>query len=56
MKWYKITISTTIHATDLITAMLYDMGISGVELINNVPITEEEKKKMFVDILPDYRG
>ena len=56
MKWYKITISTTIHATDLITAMLYDMGISGVELINNVPITEEEKKKMFVDILPEVIG
>lgn len=53
MKWYKITISTTIHATDLITAMLYDMDISGVEVINNVPITEEEKKKMFIDVLAE---
>lgn len=53
MKWYKITISSTIHATDLITAMLYDMDISGVEVINNVPITEEEKKKMFIDVLAE---
>lgn len=53
MNWYKITMSTTIHATDLITAMLYDMDIAGIEVINNVPITEEEKKKMFIDILPE---
>ena len=53
MKWYKVTISSTIHATDLITAMLYDMDISGVEVINNVSITEEEKQMMFIDILPE---
>lgn len=53
MKWYKIIIATTIYATELITAMLYDMDISGVEVVNNVPITEEEKKKMFIDILPE---
>lgn len=53
MKWYKITISTTVHATDLISFILSQLGISGIELINNVPITEEEKELMFVDILPE---
>ncbi len=53
MQWYKITISTTIDAQDLMSAMLYDLGISGVELINNESITEEEKKAMFIDILPE---
>ena len=53
MQWYKITISTTIYAQDQVTAILYDMGITGIEIINNVPITEAEKEEMFIDILPE---
>lgn len=52
MKWTKITLETTTEAVDLISAMLYDMGIDGIEIEDNVPLTEEEKKQMFVDILP----
>lgn len=53
MQWYKITISTTIYAQDLVGNLLYDMGISGFEVINNIPITEKEKAEMFIDFLPE---
>mgnify|MGYP000880791376 FL=1 len=52
MKWTKITLETTSEAVDLISGMLFDMGIEGIEIEDNVPLTEEEKKQMFVDILP----
>lgn len=52
MKWTKITLETITEAVDFISGMLYDMGIEGIEIEDNVPLTEEEKKQMFVDILP----
>ncbi|HHU73495.1 MAG TPA: 50S ribosomal protein L11 methyltransferase [Clostridiales bacterium] len=52
MKWTKFTLDTTTEAVDLISDMLSDYGIEGIEIIDNVPITDEEKKQMFVDILP----
>jgi len=52
MKWTKITLETTSEAVDFISGMLYDLGIEGIEIEDNVPLTEEEKKQMFVDILP----
>jgi len=52
MKWTKITLETTAEAVDLISGMLFDLGIEGIEIEDNVPLTEEEKKQMFVDILP----
>ncbi len=53
MQWYKITISTTIHAQELVSAILYSMDITQIEVINNIPFTKEEKELMFVDILPE---
>ncbi len=53
MKWTKFTLDTTTKAVDLISDMLNDLGISGIEIIDNVPITEEERKQMFIDILPE---
>jgi len=52
MKWTKITLETTSEAVDFISGMLYDLGNEGIEIEDNVPLTEEEKKQMFVDILP----
>lgn len=52
MKWTKFTLETTTEAVDLISDMLNELGIEGIEITDNVPITEEEKKQMFVDILP----
>ena len=53
MKWLKYTLETTTEATDLIIDMLGELGIYGVEVIDKVPLTEAEKKQMYVDILPE---
>jgi ribosomal protein L11 methyltransferase len=53
MKWIKFTIETTTQAVDLISSMLAEIGIEGIEIEDNVSITEEEKKAMFIDILPE---
>lgn len=53
MKWTKMALTTTAEAEDLVINMLSELGIDGVEIEDNVPITEEEKKKMFIDILPE---
>lgn len=53
MKWTKLTLSTMAEAVDLVSDMLNGLGIEGIEIIDNVPITEQEKKAMFIDILPE---
>lgn len=52
MKWTKFSLETTTEAVDLISSMLYDIGIEGIEIEDKTPLSEEDKKKMFVDILP----
>ncbi|MCB6343320.1 MULTISPECIES: 50S ribosomal protein L11 methyltransferase [Enterocloster] len=53
MKWKKFTLTTTTQAVDLVSSMLDDIGIEGVEIEDNVPLTERETKGMFIDILPE---
>ncbi len=53
MKWTKYTLTTTTEAVDLISYMLDELGVEGIEIEDKIPLTEEEKKLMFVDILPD---
>ena len=53
MRWNKYTLSTTTQAVDLISYTLGEMGIEGIEIQDKVPLSEEDKKKMFIDILPD---
>jgi ribosomal protein L11 methyltransferase len=52
MKWIKLTLDTSTEAVDIISSMLSDLGIEGIEIEDNVELTEQEKKQMFVDILP----
>lgn len=52
MKWNRYTIKTTTEAEDYISSMLMDLGIEGIEIQDNVPLSQEDKKQMFVDILP----
>lgn len=52
MKWLKYKLSTTTEALDAVSEMLAEFGIDGIEVEDKVPLTEEEKKQMFVDILP----
>ncbi len=53
MKWKKFTLTTTTEAEDLISSMLDEIGIQGIEIEDNVPLTEGETKGMFIDILPE---
>lgn len=53
MKWDKFTIETTTAAEDLISDMLLELGIEGIEIEDNVPLSEEDTMAMFVDILPE---
>lgn len=53
MKWNKYILTTTAQAEDMVSAMMAEAGIEGIEIEDHVPLTEEEKSQMFVDILPD---
>lgn len=53
MRWNKYTIETTTAAEDYMSAMLMDLGIMGVEIEDNVPLTKEEQADMFIDFLPE---
>lgn len=53
MKWNKYTLKTTTAATDLVSGMLVDMGIDGIEVQDNIPLSEEDRKRMFIDFLPE---
>lgn len=50
MMWTKLTIDTTVEAVDLLSAFLDEKGIEGIEISDHVPLTDEEKREMFVDI------
>ena len=53
MKWNKFRLKTTTEAEDIVSSMLMDLGIQGVEIEDKVPLTQRDKEQMFVDILPE---
>lgn len=53
MKWKKFTLTTTTEAVDLISSAFDEIGIEGIEIEDNTPLTEAETKGMFIDILPE---
>ncbi|MBP3543975.1 MAG: 50S ribosomal protein L11 methyltransferase [Lachnospiraceae bacterium] len=53
MKWEKFTIETTTEAEDLVSNMLMELGIEGIEIEDNIPLSKEDTMAMFVDILPE---
>lgn len=53
MKWIRFTIDTHTEAVDLLSYELDAIGVEGIEIEDKLPLSEEDKKKMFVDILPD---
>lgn len=52
MKWIKYTLKTTTQACDLVIDMVTEAGVDGVQIEDNVPISEADKKRMFIDFLP----
>lgn len=53
MKWNQFRLKTTTEAEDIVSSMLADLGIEGVQIEDKVPLTQSDKEQMFVDILPD---
>ena len=53
MKWNKFRLQTTTEAEDIVSSMLMDLGIQGIEIEDKVPLTQMDKQQMFVDILPE---
>lgn len=53
MKWNRYSIQTTTEAVDFISCMLSELGVEGIEIEDNVQLTQEEAKNMFVDFIPD---
>ena len=56
MKWIKFRLKTTTEAEDIVSSMLIDLGIQGVEIEDKVPLTQSDKEQMFVDILPEIEA
>ena len=53
MKWNQFRLKTTTQAEDIVSSMLADLGVEGVQIEDRVPLTESDKEQMFVDIVPD---
>lgn len=53
MKWNKYTIKTTTAAEDFLSAMLDEIGISGVEIEDKIPLSKADQADMFIDFLPE---
>ena len=44
---------TTTEAVDLISCLFDELGFEGIQIEDHVPLSEEEKKSMYIDIVPD---
>lgn len=53
MKWNKFRLKTKTEAEDIVSSMLADLGVEGVEIEDKIPLTAADKEQMFVDILPE---
>lgn len=53
MRWKQFTIDTTTAAEDLVAEALTELGVEAVQIEDNTPLSEEDTKGMFIDILPE---
>ncbi len=53
MKWNKYRLKTTTQAEDFVSGILMELGINGVQIEDNVQISQEDKEKQFIDYLAD---
>lgn len=53
MKWTQVKITTTNEAVESIAYTLGELGIQGIEIKDNIPLSEDDKKKMYVDIIEE---
>ena len=50
MIWKKLSIETSTEVVDILSEFLSEHGIEGIQIEDNLPLTEEEIKQLFVDI------
>ena len=53
MHYTKYTITTTTQAVDIISAILGELEVGGIEIEDHVTLSSEDTKGMFIDILPE---
>lgn len=53
MEWKRYRLEIREEAEEAVNAILFEEGVQGVEIEDKIPLTDEDKKRMFVDILPD---
>lgn len=53
MKWNKYSFKTSNDSVDILSALLCDVGIEGIEVEDHKVLSPEDTKGMFIDILPD---
>lgn len=53
MKWNKYSFKISNDSVDILSALLCDVGIEGIEVEDHKPLSQEETKGMFIDILPE---
>ncbi len=53
MKWMRFRLTTTVEAEDIISSMMMDLGVEGVEIEDRIPISKEDLDAMYVDIPPE---
>ena len=53
MKWNQFRLKTTTEAEDYLSAMLDEIGVEGIEIEDNVPLSKEDQSAMFIDFLPE---
>ncbi|MDO4939202.1 MAG: 50S ribosomal protein L11 methyltransferase [Lachnospiraceae bacterium] len=53
MKWNKYSFITRSDSVDILSALLCDVGIEGIEVEDHKALSQEDTKGMFIDILPD---
>lgn len=52
MKWNKYTIKTTTQAADLVSGILIENGINGIEVEDKISLSDEDKEKLYINFLP----
>ena len=51
MKWMRFRVRTNAESEDIIISELADIGLSGAQIEDNVPLSSSEKEQMFTDDL-----
>jgi ribosomal protein L11 methyltransferase len=53
MEWFYYTITTTTEAEDLVSSVLYDFGITNIEIIDGVVEDDLTQGRVYEELLPD---